>query len=265
MRYRYYLGLGVVGIAVAIVLDQLHLNEENSPLVFGPAVLGLSAIVSPLILGAARSREGAGGFRPSGKAVLQSILIPLVGAGLTIWGLLGTVGVLPAVSFDGPLQHCKTCKTNWILMGARGERPHYVEACEHCATFPTLREEVIGMGKDLFARLASGRAAEPADPRRPIRVKSTVRMENRSPVRLELSGIEDAWRAAVVAFPDIEWGSADGVPTHELRVEVDGAGAGSAAHEHRLRLRVTLFDLEQGRPLYTVERQGTFVAEPVSR
>lgn len=128
MRYRYFVlaGLGLFGVTAA--LEHFHVGEENSPLVFGPALLGLSAIVSPLILGSSDDAP----VRPSGKAVLQSVLFPILGLGLTVLGLLGAAGIVAPVSFDGPRQHCRACRTTWILKGERGDRPHYVDRCESC-------------------------------------------------------------------------------------------------------------------------------------
>ncbi|MBI5369554.1 MAG: hypothetical protein HZA54_21150 [Planctomycetes bacterium] len=284
MNYALSFGLGVVCLAAAVVLDAKHVGEENSLLVFGPALLGLSAIFSPLILNWAfpRAPEDRLPVRPSGRAVIQSLLFPLIGAAFTVWGVLGATGVVGRVSFDGPQQHCRTCATNWILSGARGGRPHYVEACERCVATPGLLDEVAGMGTELAALLAPpphpaaartrvegeadpeveflGEEPQPEVKRRPVRY--SLELVNRSALRIEASGMEERIREAcrgVLEFTS-DWGA-----TPALRLEVEGEKQSGTGSDYRLRFRLSLREPDQETAAFSVERALTVATEPQPR
>lgn len=252
MKYRYFMGLGVVSIVVAVVLGERHVAEENSPLVFGPAFLGLAAILSPLVLGWAR--EPIQGVRPGGKAVLQSLVFPLVGLAMTVVGLLGEAGAMRKISFDGPKQHCRTCASSWSLSGERDGRPHYLEQCFACAEFPAVDAEL----KALLLGLEARACPTPDSPA--VAVQPEVLVINRAPLRLsvshglELRRPEDPRAPRLVVSPDFDCPLV-------LRLDVDGERT-AAAHEYRLTLRLSVFDRARQAPTHQVERTVTVQGIP---
>ncbi len=265
MRYLHLCIAGVVCLAAAGLLSWFHVDEENSPLVLGLAFLGISLIVSPLIFGAARSEEGLGGMRPSGRAVLQAGLFPLVGAGLTVWGLLGAAGILPQVSFDGLRQHCQRCQRTYILEGERRGRLHYSPGCESCIRYPALTSEVEAMMKEICARLQV-RSVDTPDPEEDPeagwrRVRSEIRIEERTPLPVAEGTLPFRIRGVLkdgsVLHPD----PMNEAPL-EIRVDIEGTLADPIDPTIRAKIRLTLFDLGKNAPLQTVEREGTFPAEP---
>lgn len=243
MKYRYWAALGGVCLAAATIFERMHLGEDNSPLVFGPALLGFSAFVSPLILGWAK--ETAGDYRPGGRAILQSFLFPLIGGILTLWGLLAQAGMIPMTSFDGPRQHCRKCKTNWILEGKRDGRLHYVDACETCSTWPALTDEIASMYGELCARLPQkGEGAH---------LMTRLKVANFSPVRVWLEGMDVRLSRVPGCAADFSYSSERPL---ELRVDLRGE-LPAGASGYPLKARLSIFDVNAGSEVGSVEREKT--------
>lgn len=247
MKYRYFLAIGVLCFGGCTVLSWLHIDEDNSPLVFGLAALGLAAVASPLILSWAVDKGLP--VRPSATNVLRSILIPLAGLVLLAWGLLGAAGVVPSKSFTGQRQHCKTCKTNWNCPDRR-EGPHYVDRCSNCATVQGLNEQVVEMTKELIGRHSAD--APPRDTRPESRVI------NRSPVHVDAGPVVDLEARNSGRFSMRNYEAPE-----EVRLEIDGVAEGTDAF--RLTLRLSLIDVVRNHPVQAVERTATLKIATIAR
>lgn len=239
---------GVLCWGAAGVVHWLHIHEANSPLSFGLWFLGLSGIATPIILGAAFNRESA--VRPGGKAVLQVVVFMLLGGVLTLWGLLGLVGLVRPVSWNGLRQHCLGCGTS---SGRRDSEPHYPEVCSRCASV-NLGTEVQGLIEDLCAKLGN-------DSSNPITVRSHVRLDDRTAAPLyplNLTVHSAFVTRSTQQRGHVTWGHE--WEKLELRVGAEG-GVAPGAKEAPLKLWLGLFDTTTGRPVHIVERQRSFPVE----
>lgn len=253
MKYRYLFAAGVLCLGLAALLEWLHLGEENSLLVFGPAFMGLAAIFSPLVLGAAKAPEEVG-FRPSGRAVLQSLLFPLLGVAMLVWGLLGETGVVPRFSFDGPRQHCRRCGVTWVLKGEREGRQHYIEGCSYCLDFPEVRQIVDAMFLELCAQ-----QPEPQDGQSPEAFEDSIKLCNRSPVGVDVGSTLLFDRNT----PNRKLQTAFQAPL-EFVLQIDGQRVRpeQPGLTYNLELRFTISERATGVARFIAQRTGEFTGIP---
>lgn len=256
MGYRWFAAAGVGCLGATAVLSAYHLGEDNSPLVFGPAFLGIALIVSPLVLDAA---AGEGELRPSGRAVLQAFVIPLAGLAMTLWGVLGALGIVDPVSFDGPRQHCRACETTWNLEGKRGSRPHYVDLCEHCTQLPELADELKLMVAELCVQQSAANKSEP--PKASLSLSTT----NRSRVRVHPLGFDVYARKPVEECGALSVAQPSDRDALAFRLAIDDAGSPGDARQPRLLLRLELFEPASERVVQVVRRERAFQAEAAPR
>jgi hypothetical protein len=239
VKYRTFFAIAVLCFVTCAILSWLHIDEDNSPLIFGFVFLGISALASPLILSWAVAKDSP--VKPSFVNILRSIIFPLAGLFLLGWGILGAIGVVPAKSFDGQRQHCRACGVTWVFAHGR-IGPHYLERCSRCATLPGLADEAASMARELIERVNEDHDVRPES--------ATV---NRSPVGVSAAYWIDAEVKKSRRFTTNNYGAPE-----QFRLEIDGAAEGAG---FRLTLRLSLVDVASNRALDTVERTRTFPIE----
>jgi hypothetical protein len=240
VRYRYFFAIAVLCFVTCAILSWLHVDEDNSPLIFGFVFLGISALASPLILSWAVAKDSP--VKPSFVNILRSILFPLAGLFLLGWGILGAVGVVPPKSFNGQRQHCRACGVTYVCVGTDRTGPHYLDRCASCTRLPGLAEEVSSMTRELIERVNEDHDVRPESD-----------IINRSPVDVSVG----QWITGEVKrsrrFTTNNYGAPE-----QFRLEIDGAADGSG---YRLTLRLSRVEVASNRALDSVERTRTFPVE----
>jgi hypothetical protein len=248
---------GTVCVVLAVVLGVLHVHEDNSPLVWGLGLMGISSFISPAILGwAASADDDDVPVCPGCRPVVQSVLFPVAGLALTVWGLLGEAGVVDKISFDGPPQHCRSCDATWLLEGKRDGRAHYVDYCERCATFPGLLEEVESMLGELREQVKKANTT-PAGDMNSVEVRYDVRTWNTSTIRFASHETNHALETGLEGDHSRVLVRSDKVYAPlGLRLDVSGGREGEG-DAYRLDLHLYIHHVESATTRHSVRRTKT--------
>jgi hypothetical protein len=191
--------------------------------------------------------------------MLQSFLFPLIGAAMLVWGLLGEVGLVRRISFDGPRQHCQRCKSNWGLSGGRDGQPHNIEGCSACLDFPEVRQAVNEMFLELCTRLP-----EPQDDQTPEAFESSIKLLNRSPVRVDVGSTSLFDRNPPNrSLPDRKLQTEFDAPL-EFVLEIDGQRVRpeQPGMTYKLDLRFAISERVGGATRFEMRRAGEFTGVP---